>query len=57
MNSEIPLGFGMALAKHPEAMQKFANMTEKQKDELITKLRSVRSKEEMQSFVTRIENS
>ncbi len=57
MNSEIPLGFGMALAQHPEAMQKFANMTEKQKDELITKLRSVRSKEEMQSFVTRIENS
>ena len=27
INADLPLGFGMALAQHPQAMVRFAHMT------------------------------
>lgn len=27
INADLPLGFGMALAQHPHAMDRFAHMT------------------------------
>ncbi len=31
---EMPIGFSMALAQNPEAMQKFANLSEEKKKEI-----------------------
>ena len=49
--NELPLGFGMALAQHPKAMERFANMSESEKEEVLSQLHSIKSKQEMQSFV------
>lgn len=47
---DLPLGFGMALAQQPEAMKKFANMSDSQKSEI----HNINSKDEMQSFVAKL---
>lgn len=46
----MPIGFGMALAMNPEAMQKFSSLPEK-KQEIINGTHSVSSKKEMQQYV------
>lgn len=51
---EIPLGFGMALAQNPEAMLKFAALSEPKKREIIHGTHAVSSKEEMRQYVKRI---
>lgn len=51
---ELPLGFGMALAMNPEAMQKFAALSESRKQEIINGTHSVTSKEEMRRYVDRV---
>ena len=48
---EIPLGFGMALAQNPKAMDVFAAMPQKQRKDVIRKTETIRSKEEMRSYV------
>ncbi|MGN0599777.1 MAG: YdeI/OmpD-associated family protein [Oscillospiraceae bacterium] len=50
-NYEMPIGFGMALAMNPEAMQKFASLPESKKQEIINGTHSVSSKKEMQQYV------
>lgn len=47
----IPLGFGMALAQNPDAMDVFSGLTEEQRNHVIEKSRGVKSKEEMRSYV------
>ncbi len=49
--SEMPVGFAMALAQNPEAMQKFATLSEDKKQEIIAGTHSVNSKKEMQQYV------
>lgn len=51
---KIPLGFSMALAQNPQAMQKFAMLSEKQKQEIISGTHSVKSKSEMRRYVNLI---
>lgn len=51
---EMPLGFGMALAQNPEAMQKFAMLSEDKKQEIIVGTHSVKSKEEMHQYVNNL---
>ena len=41
----------MALAQDPEAMQKFAALSEEEKKEIIAGTHSVRSKDEMHCYV------
>ena len=48
---EIPLGLGMALAQHPEAMIRFANLPEAEKRRIIDHTHEISSKREMQSYV------
>ena len=48
---DLPLGFSMALAQHPKAMQKFSNMNDSQKAEVLSKVHNIRSKSEMKAFV------
>ncbi len=53
-HNEMPIGFSMALAQNPEAMQKFAMLSEKEKQEIIAGTHRVQSKEEMHRYVNRI---
>lgn len=47
----IPLGFGMALAQNPKAMDVFAALSQEQRKDVIRKTGAIRSKEEMRSYV------
>lgn len=53
---EMPVGFSMALAQNPEAMQKFAMLSEGQKQEIINGTHSVKSKQEMHQYVNKLTN-
>ena len=48
---DLPLGFGMALAQHPEAMARFAGLPEEEQRAIIDGAHAVRSKQEMQAYV------
>ncbi len=50
--SEMPVGFAMALAMNPKAMEKFALLDEDKKQEIIAGTHSVRSRDEMQRYVS-----
>ncbi len=52
--SDMPIGFAMALAMNPEAMQAFAAMNESQKQQLIDGTHTVKSKDEMHRYVNSI---
>lgn len=52
--SEMPIGFSMALAQNPEAMQKFALLDEAQKQQIINGTHSVGSKREMHEYVDKL---
>ena len=54
---EMPIGFGMALAQNPDAMQKFALLGEDEKKQIINEVHSVKSKEEMHEYVNKLNNS
>ena len=54
--NELPVGFGMALAMDTEAMNKFASLSEEQKQEIIAAAHSVNSKIEMQMLVDSIKS-
>lgn len=49
--SELPMGFGMALAMNEGAMRGYANLTETEREHLIMRCKDARSKEEMQKIV------
>ena len=51
---EMPIGFSMALAQNPEAMQKFALMSENEKKKIINGTHTVKSKQEMHQYVNSI---
>ena len=47
----VPLGFGMALAQNPDAMDVFSGLTEDQRQRVLSKSRRIRSKAEMRAYV------
>lgn len=49
--SELPMGFGMALARNTQAMETFAALSKEHQQEIIGKTHSVQSKKEMQALV------
>lgn len=49
--SEIPMGFGMALAQDTKAMEIFSNLSDNEKQEIIDGTHSVKSKAEMKNYV------
>lgn len=53
-NDEIPVGLSMALAKDLKAMERFGNMAEQERQEIISRSRNVSSKQEMQSLVSEL---
>lgn len=50
----MPIGFSMALALNPEAMEKFAMMNETQKQQIIDGTHSIKSKKEMHEYVNNL---
>ena len=52
----MPVGFAMALAMNPDAMQKFAVLSEAQKQQIIAGTHNVKSKEEMHRYVSSLAN-
>lgn len=52
--SELPLGFGMALAQHPQAMKNFADMSDSQKQQVLSEIHGIKSKKEMQAYVANL---
>ncbi|MDD4510976.1 MAG: YdeI/OmpD-associated family protein [Oscillospiraceae bacterium] len=53
-NGEVPMGFGMALAKNTEAMAYFSNLSPQQQKEILAKTKFIYSKEEMQAYVNHL---
>ncbi len=53
---EMPVGFAMALAMNPEAMQKFGGLSEEQKQAVIAGTHAVKSRDEMHRYVDSLVN-
>ena len=51
-DNEIPQGLGMALAENLGAMNRFCNMTESERQDIINQSRNVGSKQEMRNLVS-----
>ncbi len=51
---EMPIGFSMALALNPDAMEKFAMLNETQKQEIINGTHNIKSKQEMHEYVNNL---
>ncbi len=49
--NEMPVGFAMALAQNPKAMEKFTMLSEDKKREVIAGTHSVNSRDEMHRYV------
>ncbi len=54
--NEMPVGFAMALAMNPQAMHKFATLSEEQKQAIIDGTHAVKSKNEMHQYVDSLVN-
>ena len=55
--SEMPVGFAMALAMNPKAMQTFSSLSEDRQQAIIEGTHSIKSKEEMHRYVDALVNS
>lgn len=53
---EIPLGLGMALAQNLDAMNRFSNLSEAEKQSIIAHTHEISSKKEMQAYVNSLFN-
>lgn len=55
-NSDIPMGFSMALSKNLDAMSYFSSIPSEKQQEIINGTHSIRSKKEMSEYVKNIKN-
>lgn len=53
-NSEMPIGFSLALSQNQKAMQKFAGLSDYEKKKIINGTHSIKSKQEMHEYVNKI---
>lgn len=51
-NHELPIGFGMELAKNSQAMNTFSSMPENKRNEIIETAKNLKSKHEMEQYVS-----
>lgn len=51
---KVPIGFGMALAMNPLALNAYSAMTEDQKQAILNKAHKARSEKEMHDIVSSI---
>lgn len=48
---DIPLGFGMSLAMHREALDAFSRLSKGEQDKLVERSRHVKTRDEMEQLV------
>ena len=53
---KVPIGFGLALAANTAAMNRYAQLSEAQKQDILSKAHNVRSEKEMYSLVANLAN-
>lgn len=53
---KVPIGFGMALAQNTAAMNRYAHLSESQKQAILDKAHNVRSEKEMHALVASLAN-
>ena len=53
---KVPVGFGLALSANTAAMNRYAHLTESQKQDILNKAHNVRSEKEMYSLVANLAN-
>ena len=53
---QVPIGFGLALSSNTTAMNRYAHLSEEQKQDILNKAHNVRSEEEMYSLVASLAN-
>lgn len=51
---KVPIGFGMALAMNPPALNAYSAMTEQQKQAILSKAHNAQSEKEMHDIVNHI---
>lgn len=51
---KVPIGFGMALAMNPPALNAYSAMTEAQRQAILSKAHNARSEQEMRQIVDSI---
>ena len=52
----VPVGFGLALSANTAAMNRYAHLSESQKQDILNKTHNVRSEKEMYALVASIAN-
>ena len=52
--SDLPIGFGMALAMNPQAMERFTALSESEQQRLIERTHQIQSRDEMHRYVQSI---
>ena len=53
---KVPIGFGLALSTNTAAMNRYAHLTEQQRQEIIDRAHNVRNEKEMYSLVASLAN-
>ena len=53
---QVPIGFGLALSANTAAMNRYAHLTEQQKQDILNKAHNVRSEKEMYTLVATLAN-
>lgn len=53
---QVPIGFGLALSGNTAAMNRYAHLSESQKQDILNKAHNVHSEEEMYSLVASLAN-
>ena len=56
MTSGLPLGFAMGMAMNEKALNLYGKLTEYEKEQLLAESRNVKSKEEMDQLIQRLED-
>lgn len=53
---QVPIGFGLALSANTAAMNRYAQLEETEKQDILNKAHNVRSEEEMYALVATLAN-
>ena len=53
---KVPIGFGLALSANTAAMNRYANLSEPEKQAILNQAHNVRSEKEMYSLVASLAN-
>ena len=53
---QVPIGFGLALSTNTAAMNRYAHLSESQKQDILNRAHNVRSEKEMYALVANLAN-